>query len=96
MIHLDSVVHVVPDHVSADLNGETVVLKLDGDTYYALEGVGSRIWELIKEPKRVAAVRDRIVAEYHVDGDTCERDVLRFLQNLASESLIEVAQDGPD
>ena len=94
-LDLGSIVVVVPNQVSADLGGEAVVLGLEKSMYYGLDGVGSRVWELIKQPQAVSSVRDTILDEYEVDRETCERDLLEFLGKLAAEGLIEVKDDEP-
>ena len=86
----DSVVVVAPAQVSADLDGEAVVLGLGTGTYYGLLGIGSRIWELLQQPRTVAELRDVLVGEYEVDLETCQGDLIDFLEGLASEQLIEV------
>jgi coenzyme PQQ synthesis protein D (PqqD) len=86
----NSVVVATKDQVSSDLAGEAVVLSLRTAMYYGLDQVGLRIWELVREPMRVAAIRDTIAQEYEVELERCERDVLDLLHQLASEGLIEV------
>jgi hypothetical protein len=56
---------------------------------YRLDDVGSRIWELLQAPSRVDRVRDALVAEYDVAPETCERDLLAILQELAAAGLVE-------
>ena len=94
-VGLGSIVVVVPDHVFADLGGEAVVLGVEKGMYYGLDGVGTRIWDLIKEPQAVSSIRDTILDEYEVDRETCERDLLEFLGQLADEGLIEARDAGP-
>jgi hypothetical protein len=89
-ITANSVVVATKDQVSSDLAGEAVVLSLRTAMYYGLDQVGLRIWELVREPMRVAAIRDTIAHEYEVELERCERDVLDLLRQLASEGLIEV------
>jgi len=78
------------DQVSSDLAGETVLLSMQSAMYYGLDQVGSRIWELVREPIRVSDIRDAIEREYDVDPERCEEDVLGFLRELAAKGLIEV------
>jgi len=92
---ITSVVVAAPDQVSADLAGEAVVLSLQTGKYYGLAHVAARIWELLKTPARVAAIRDTIVQQFEVEPERCERDLLRFLQQLADQGLIEI-RDGID
>jgi hypothetical protein len=89
-----SVVAAATDQVSADLAGEAIVLSLRTAMYYGLDQVGARIWELVREPTRVADVRDAIAREYDVDLERCERDVLELLHQLATHGLIEVRDGG--
>ncbi len=78
------------DQVSSDLAGETVLLSMTSAHYYGFEGVGSRIWELIQQPMRVADVCATVASEYDVTPDRCESDVLAFLRALDEKGLLEV------
>ena len=94
-IATSSVVVATKDQVSSDLAGEAIVLSLRTAMYYGLDQVGARIWELVREPTRVADIRDAIASEYDVELERCERDVLDLLRQLATEGLIEV-RDGTE
>ena len=85
-----SVVVAVKDQVSADLAGEAVILSLRNNMYYGLNPVGARIWALLGTPVQVADICEKIVQEYDVDVDRCERDVLSVLGQLAGRGLIEI------
>jgi len=78
------------DQVSTELEGEAVILNLADGVYYGLDGVGARVWELLREPRSVAELRDEVVAEFDVDGETAERDLLALLGELAARRLVEV------
>ena len=78
------------DQVSSSLAGEMVILSLQTERYFGLDRVGARIWDLLKAPARVADIRDTIVAEYEVEPERCERDVLALLERLADQGLIEM------
>src|SRR5438046_10670116 len=84
---ITSVVVAAPDQVSADLAGEAVVLSLQTGKYYGLAQVAARIWELLKTPTRVAAIRDTIVPQFEVEPERCGRDLFNFLQPLADQGL---------
>jgi hypothetical protein len=93
-ISTDSVVVASKSQVSSELAGEVILLSLEAATYYGMDQVGARIWELMQNPARVADLRDAVVQEYEVDVDRCENDLLGFLRHLAAEGLIEV-RDAP-
>jgi hypothetical protein len=42
-------------------------------------------------PRPVYAIRDALLAEYEVDVQQCEQDLLDLLRHLAQVGLIEVA-----
>ena len=94
MITTDSIVVASPDQVSSDLAGEIVMLNLASGTYYGLDEVGARIWNLVQQPTPVSAVRDAILDEYDVEPERCERDLLELLADLDKAGLIEV-RDAP-
>ena len=90
-VSVDSTVVAAKTQVSADLQGEAVVLGIEKGVYYGLDEVAARVWELLREPRQVSVIRDAIVSEYDVDVATCQRDLLDFLNRLEAEKLIEVS-----
>jgi hypothetical protein len=90
MIPLTATVRASSDQISCDLAGESVVLSLKNSLYYALDPVGTRIWELLQEPRTVASIRDVILKEYEVETARCESDLLNLLGDLDAQGLIEV------
>jgi ornithine carbamoyltransferase len=93
MIALHSKVVAATNQVSSDLGGETAILNLKNSVYYGLDAVGTRIWELMQEPRTVNEIRDALLEEYEVEPDRCERDLLDLLDQLAAENLIEVTHE---
>jgi hypothetical protein len=55
-----------------------------------LNELGAKIWRLIQSPQTFAAIREDILAEYEVDVETCDRDLLELLQEMKAAGLIEV------
>lgn len=90
-ISLGATVVADPDQVSADLEDEAVVLSLRNGVYYGLNPVGTRIWELLQQPRRVSEIRNVILEEYEVGEEQCESDLLSLLQQLSAEGLVRVS-----
>lgn len=88
----DSIVKVAGEQVSCDLAGEVVILHLKSGEYFGLNDVGSRIWNLIQEPKTVGAVLDAVLKEYEVALDQLECDLFALLEQMVTNELIEVEQ----
>lgn len=89
-IAVDSVVVQSEEQICAEVDGEVVMMSIGQGNYYGLDSVGGRVWELIAQPRCVDDLCDQLVAEYAVDRTTCEADVLRFLEDMAEQKLIEV------
>jgi coenzyme PQQ synthesis protein D (PqqD) len=89
-VTIGSTVKAAREQVSAGLGDEAVILGLDRGEYYGLNDAGTRIWNLIQEPRRVSDVRDTLVREFDIDPERCEREVIRLLSDMASEGLVDV------
>ena len=85
----DTYLVVTPGHLSCELDADTVILHLDSGLYYGLNEVGTTLWKLLQQPRRIHDLCDAVVAEYDVDRTTCQRDVETVLQRLAQAGLVE-------
>ena len=83
----------VQDQVSCDLGGESVILALKAGVYYGMNPLGTFIWDLIQKPIRISQVRDRILQEYQVAPDQCERDLISLMKDLLDNDLIECTDE---
>lgn len=90
-LSLTSIVVVDTAAIATDLDGEVIILDTAKGIYYGLDAVGASIWNLIQQPKTLAEVRSAITEEYEVDPDTCERDLIRLIQSLSSNGLVNVS-----
>ena len=90
VITMSSVVTHGGRQVTADLNGEIVMMSAEKGNYYALQGVGGRIWAMLGTPIAVTDIVARLAHDYEVDPATCEGDVLAFLNALLDHELITV------
>ncbi len=89
-ITLESQVVQASHQVSTPLGEETVVLDLQAEEYLRLNPVASRIWQLIRQPRRVSEVIHLLEQEFDVERPRLERDVLHFLQQLLEQGLIRL------
>jgi len=87
-----SVVTASPEQVSCPLGDEAAILNMKNAVYYGLEAVGARIWDLLQKPRRVSEIRDTLLAEYEVEAERCEHDLLILLEKMRSEGLVVVVQ----
>jgi hypothetical protein len=82
----------IPTQVMARTVGdETVILDLASGTYYGLDPVGARMWQLMSEGQPLAAVCDTILDEYEVTREALEGDILRLTEELRAKGLVSLA-----
>jgi hypothetical protein len=70
---------------------EIVLLDVTGSVYYTLTGLVSvRIWQNTDPPCTLSSLVARLVEEFDIDTDTCERQTAYFLRRLQSCGLLSV------
>ena len=84
----DTVVVANPDAMTSSVGIETVILHFTAGTYFGLDEVGTRIWQLVQTPRSVREIRDTLLEEYDVEEERCERAVHSLLASLAEHGLI--------
>lgn len=89
---LDSVVVASKGQVSSSLGDEAAILDSVRGVYYGLNPVGTRVWNLLQKPVKIAELRDSLVLEYEVEPARCEADLFELLSRLESAGLIEVRE----
>lgn len=91
MLRDESQVTLSAEQVSAELEGEAVVLNLKDGVYFGLNPVGTRVWSLLKEaPQSLAELRQTILAEYDVGYEQCDSDLRSLLDALREHGLIDI------
>jgi pyrroloquinoline quinone biosynthesis protein D len=77
--------------LSQHASGETVLLNVGDGQYYALEGVGGRVWELCDGSRPLAEVARIIAAEFDARVAEIEADVLELMSDLQDAKLVSAS-----
>jgi len=78
--------------VSSKIDDEEIILNINKGTYYGLDPIGARIWDLIQDPVTVDALVNRLLEEYDVGREQCLEDVLALLHDMCDEELVDVVE----
>lgn len=89
-LNLNSLIKQSKDPVCADIDGELVMMSIERGSYFGLDSIGNRIWQLIESPIRISEICNQLQQEFEVKTQICEIDTLNFLNDLAEQGLIEV------
>lgn len=81
----------VPEQVLARrAAGETVLLNLANEQYYGLDGVGSRLWELIEAGITFGQALAALLEEFDVAQEVLRADLNTVLADLSTNGLVLV------
>ncbi len=82
--------HVTISHevLFQELDGEAVLLDLASESYFGLDDVGTRIWQLLQEHGSLRKVFDTMLDEYDVEPERLEQDLLKHIGELADAGLV--------
>ena len=89
-IGMDTLIRRSEELVASDLEGETVMMSVQSGMYYGLDSIGSHVWQLIEQPRSVSELCDILLAEYAVEREQCERDVIALLNEMRGEGIVDV------
>lgn len=89
----ESKICAVKDQVSSNLGNETVILHIKTGSYYGLNEIGTRIWNLIQTPQSFSSVRNAILSEYDVAKPQLETDLETLFNDLLKKGLVEISNE---
>jgi hypothetical protein len=90
MLTLDSELRI-PGHVTFSVVGEDVfLLNTRSNKYFALEKVGTRVWELLSEGRRFKEAYQILLDEYEVAPARLQADVLELVNHMMENGLVEI------
>jgi hypothetical protein len=80
---------VVPETVLfRELDGESVLLNLDTESYLGLDDVGTRMWTLLTTLPSIQAAYEALLTEYDVTPGILRNDVEVLLGQMIEEGLV--------
>lgn len=79
---------ISPDALYQEIGGEVVILDLASSSYFGLDAVGMRVWQLLQEISDQQVIIELMLAEYDVAPEQLQQDVENFLQSLIDAGLV--------
>jgi hypothetical protein len=84
-------VTIPPNVLARGVGAETVILDLESGTYFGLDPVGARIWQLLSEGQSLADICAAIQSEYDVGAADAEKDLVTLVDELVAQGLVRSA-----
>jgi hypothetical protein len=78
--------------VSADLDGEAVLLNVETGVYFGLDQLGTEIWKGIERGDREDIICEQLLEQYDVEPRQVRQDLADFVAQLVEKGLVDVRQ----
>jgi hypothetical protein len=91
-IDLNSKVIISDSVLFRKLDEESVLLNLENEMYYGLDKVGTSMWVALESSESISLAYRKLLAEYDVDSDQLQSDLVELVRNLLEHKLIIVTE----
>jgi hypothetical protein len=79
-----------PEAMFQEIGGEGVILDLKSASYFGLDEVGVRLWQLLQANPSLQSACDTLLSEYEVEQAQLEQDLVRLVDQLVEAGLAAV------
>jgi Coenzyme PQQ synthesis protein D (PqqD) len=79
-----------PSVLTAEVDGEIVMMSIEQGHYFGLDQIGSDIWKRIEPPCSFAALIDGLAADYEADRTTIVTDVQNLLGHMVERDIVRL------
>lgn len=80
-----------PAVVTAEVDGEVVMMSIEQGQYFGLDDIGSDIWRRLDPPCAFADLVDGLAADYDADRANIATDVRALLESMAARDVVRLA-----
>lgn len=85
---------LIPNGVMVrELGQESVLLNLESESYFGLDDVGTRMWNVLTQAPSIQSAYEQLLTEYHVDPAQLRVDLLDLVDRLTEDGLVVVRDD---
>lgn len=85
-------VEASPHALITELDDGAVLLNLETESYFSLNGVGTDMWHQLTTQATVQAAFEALLAQYEVDPTRLESDLHAFINDLKAAELVVVSE----
>ena len=77
--------------LTADIDNEVLIMRVEHGDYFSLSGVGGDIWRRLESPCSFAGLVDQLAADYDATIATIATDVHALLSQMAVHDIVVLA-----
>lgn len=75
---------------STDIGGEVGLMNIETGKYFALNAIGSDIWNRLDKSISLKDLVNSLIAEYDISFDSCFNEVKTFIEQLIQAGIVTV------
>jgi Coenzyme PQQ synthesis protein D (PqqD) len=79
-----------PSVLTAEVDGEIVMMSIEQGRYFGLDDIGSDIWKRIKPPCSFATLIEGLATDYEADRATIRTDVQKLLGHMVEHDVVRL------
>jgi Coenzyme PQQ synthesis protein D (PqqD) len=79
-----------PSVLTAEVDGEVVMMSIEQGQYFGLDDIGSDIWKRLDSPCAFADLIDRLAADYDAERASIAADVRSLLESMAARDVVRL------
>ncbi len=76
-----------------EIDGESVFLNLQNESYYGLDEVGTRMLALLTTSESIEDAFKVLLTEFDVEPKVLERDLRELIEKLLANGLLELGEE---
>ena len=80
-----------PGLVTAEMDGDIVMMNVETGAYYGLTGLGPQIWAALESPCSSDDLFDHLLPRYEVSAEMLRQDLQVFLTDMQKNGLVHPA-----
>ena len=88
---LPSQVQIGESVIFQKLKDEAILLNMETQHYFGLNGVATRMWELMLESGETGLVVEKIAEGYSADPETVRTDLTKLVAGLVDAGLLKAS-----
>ena len=77
-----------------NIKDQILIFNPDNTKCFALNGIGTKILDLLKEQVTITDIQDAILKEYDVESNQCKQDIQSLLQEFLINGFIVIREKG--
>jgi len=76
--------------ISGQIDEELVMVDIERGSYFSLNSVATRIWELLETPLTIEGLCEKLMEEYEVSSEQCRIEVEKHLTKMQELGLVQI------